>query len=177
MYENNLSYKVFFIADTHFSHKNIINLCDRPFSNVNEMDNTMINNWNSVVKKEDKVFMVGDFALSGKNKIIEIGQQLNGRKTLILGNHDGASKKTYYEAGFEYVSKYPIIFEEFFIISHKPQFVKNHGLYVNIFGHVHDNPMYNDYSKNSFCVSAERIDYTPVEFNEILKKIKECQDV
>ena len=68
------------------------------------------------VLKEDKIdiFVLGDFCLSGKNKIIEIGKQLNGRKTLILGNHDSASIKTYYEAGFEAVSKYPIIIEDFF---------------------------------------------------------------
>ena len=47
------------------------------------MNKALIDNWNKVVRKEDKVIMNGDFALSGKDKIIEIGQQLNGRKTLI----------------------------------------------------------------------------------------------
>ena len=69
------------------------------------MNKVLIKNWNNTVKKEDRIFVLGDFCLSGKNKIIEIGKQLNGRKTLILGNHDSASIKTYYEAGFEAVSK------------------------------------------------------------------------
>ena len=156
---------------TFVSHRNIIPYCNRPFATVNEMNKTLIDNWNKVVRKEDKVIMNGDFALSGKDKIIEIGQQLNGRKTLILGNHDGASLKTYYDAGFEMVSKYPIVVEKFFIVSHQPQFVQSNGVYANIFAHVHDNPEYTDCSPRSFCVSAERINYTPIEFNEIVRRM------
>ena len=72
--------------------------------------------------------MNGDFALCGKDMVIEIGQQLNGRKTLILGNHEGASLKTYYGAGFEMISKYPILVDGY-LISHIPQ---ETSLYPNI---------------------------------------------
>jgi calcineurin-like phosphoesterase family protein len=163
---------IWFIADTHFYHNNIIDYCDRPFKNVEEMNNTIITNWNNVVKENDKVFLVGDFALSNKRNIIEIGKKLHGRKTLILGNHDRENNKTYYEAGFHYISKYPIIFQDFYIISHYPQFIQENGIYVNIFGHVHDNSMYKNVSKRSFCVSAERINYTPINFSSILNAIK-----
>lgn len=168
-----LDCNVWFIGDTHFSHSNIIKYCNRPFRDVFEMNEAMIDNWNKVVRKEDKVIMNGDFALCGKDKIIEIGQRLNGCKTLILGNHDGASLKTYYEAGFEYVSKYPIIFEDFYIISHQPQFVQSNGVYANIYAHVHDSPEYTDCSSRSFCVSVKRINYTPIEFNEIIRRMKD----
>ena len=160
---------------TFVSHRNVIAYCNRPFATVSEMNKALIDNWNKVVRKEDKVIMNGDFALAGKDKIIEIGRQLNGRKTLILGNHDGASLKTYYDAGFEMVSKYPIVVEEFFIVSHQPLFVQSNGVYANIFAHVHDSPEYADYSSRLFCVSAERINYTPIEFNEILRKMRECK--
>lgn len=100
--------KIWLIADTHFNHKNIIKYCNRPFSSIEEMNETLINNWNSVVKNNDRVFMLGDFCLSGKDKIIKIGNQLNGRKTLIIGNHDSASLRVYYEAGFEMVSKHTL---------------------------------------------------------------------
>ena len=135
------------------------------------MNKALIDNWNKVVRKEDKVIMNGDFALSGKDKIIEIGQQLNGRKTLILGNHDGASLKTYYDAGFEMVSKYPIVVGEFFIVSHMPQYVQENGVYVNVFAHVHNNPAFKDVSARSFCTSAERINYTPIEFEDMKARI------
>ena len=165
-----MSNKIWLIADTHFSHTNVIQYCGRPFKDKFEMDKVLVQNWNNVVKKQDVVFMLGDFALCGKDKIIQIGQQLNGRKTLILGNHDGASKNTYYAAGFEYVSKYPIILDDWFILSHHPKFTENNGLYVNIYGHVHNDSAYKDYSADSFCVSAERIDYTPIDF-EVIKEI------
>ena len=113
-----MSEKIWFIGDTHFGHKNIITYCNRPFESVDQMTEVLIRNWNSVVAKEDRVIMNGDFALCGKAKIIEIGNMLKGRKTLIIGNHDGASLNTYYEAGFEMVSKYPVVVEEFFIVSH-----------------------------------------------------------
>lgn len=166
---------VFFIGDPHFNHKNIISYCNRPFTSVDEMNNELIKRWNSVVKKDDVVFCLGDFALCGKDKIIEIGQRLNGRITLILGNHDGASIKTYYEAGFELISKYPILYDDFFILSHMPQYTQDNGLYANIFAHVHDDPNYKDVSKRGFCVSAERINYTPIAWEEIKRRMQECE--
>lgn len=161
---------------TFVSHRNIIAYCNRPFATVSEMNKALIDNWNKVVRKEDKVIMNGDFALSGKDKIIEIGQQLNGRKTLILGNHDGASLKTYYDAGFEMVSKYPIVVEEFFIVSHMPQYIQENGVYVNLFAHVHNNPAFKDVSARSFCTSAERINYTPILFEDIKAQIQAVCD-
>ena len=141
------------------------------------MNNTIISNWNKVVKSNDQVFMLGDFALCGKDKIIEIGQQLNGRKTLILGNHDGASLSTYYNAGFEMVSKFPIIFQDFFILSHQPvEFLPSNTPFVNIFGHVHDDIRFPTITARSVCVSVERWDYLPVEFNQLILLIKEKEN-
>lgn len=55
----------FFTSDTHFGHANIINLCNRPFKDVNHMNNMLVENWNSVVSDDDTVFHLGDFALGG----------------------------------------------------------------------------------------------------------------
>lgn len=57
--------KVFFTSDTHFTHANIIRFCSRPFKNVEEMDETMIANWNRVVGENDIVFHLGDFCMGG----------------------------------------------------------------------------------------------------------------
>ena len=135
------------------------------------MNKTLISNWNFVVGKNDEVIVVGDFALMGKDNIIDIGRQLKGKKTLILGNHEGASLKTYYEAGFEIVSKYPIVIDDFAIVSHAPLFTNTNSPYVNIFAHVHDDKNYKDVSSCGFCVSAERINYTPILYEEIKAKI------
>ena len=135
------------------------------------MNKVLIKNWNNTVKKEDRIFVLGDFCLSGKNKIIEIGKQLNGRKTLILGNHDSASIKTYYEAGFEAVSKYPIIIEEFFILSHEPKSVSDLGTYYNIYGHLHNHKEVLDFTSKTACISLERIDYKPISFEKVKKEM------
>lgn len=167
--------KVFLIGDTHFGHRNVIKYCSRPFSSVEEMNETLIDNWNKQVRKNDEVFMMGDFALSGKDNLIQWGKRLNGNKYLIKGNHDEASLATYQEAGFKYVYNHSIIYKDFFILSHYPQFIQKNGVYANIFAHIHTNPAYKDYGSNFFCVSAERINYTPINFEEIVSKMKECE--
>lgn len=78
---------IFFTSDHHFSHKNIIQLCNRPFNSVEEMDEEMIRRWNSVVAEEDFVYYLGDFSLSIK-PVEKYVHRLNGTKILIPGNHD-----------------------------------------------------------------------------------------
>lgn len=75
-------------SDHHFGHKNIIAYEDRPFSSIEEMDAYMIERWNKTVAPDDTVYHLGDFALSSRQHIIELIEQLNGRIVLILGNHD-----------------------------------------------------------------------------------------
>lgn len=87
---------IYFISDTHFNHSNIIEYCNRPFNDIKEMNDTLINNWNSVVKKDDIVYHLGDFALADEEKLKELYSKLNGTIILIRGNHDGKSAK-YYE--------------------------------------------------------------------------------
>lgn len=165
--------RVWFISDLHLAHKNIIKYCSRPFDNVNQMNEILIQNWNKKIRVEDRVFVLGDFALCGKDKIIEFGNQLKGRKILILGNHDGASLTTYYNAGFEMVSKFPIIFQDFFILSHEPiEFLPLNTPFVNIFGHVHNDMRFPTITPHGACVSVERWNYMPVEFNQLISLIK-----
>lgn len=152
--------RIWFIGDTHFGHRNIIRYCARPYDSIESMESALIANWNNVVGKEDRVFMLGDFALCGKEKIVEIGNKLHGKKVLILGNHEGASLKTYYGAGFEMISKYPILVDGY-LISHIPQ---ETSLYPNIHAHTH-NTKEND--SFHFCTSVEMIEYKPISFEEV----------
>ncbi|MCX2696224.1 metallophosphoesterase family protein [Ochrobactrum chromiisoli] len=77
-----------YIADTHFGHEAILGLCNRPFSSVNEMDDFLVDAWNSAVKQTDIVYHLGDFSFGGPAHAKAIFRRLNGRKILILGNHD-----------------------------------------------------------------------------------------
>jgi calcineurin-like phosphoesterase family protein len=78
------------ISDTHFGHAGIIKLCARPFADVNEMDETMRASWNAVVRPDDTVIHLGDFAYRyADDKLPKLFASLNGRKHLVRGNHDG----------------------------------------------------------------------------------------
>ena len=68
--------KTYFIADTHFNHKNILKYCNRPFSNVKEMNEKLIENWNNTVKKDDVVYMLGDFCMGNKEEIKKFTEKL-----------------------------------------------------------------------------------------------------
>lgn len=164
--------KTFIISDTHFGHENIICYCNRPFVTVEEMDRQLIERWNSVVRKDDVVYHLSDFALGNIDKVAGYRSKLNGRIFLVTGNHDGYNIKKYYEAGFDKVYDKPIIYQDFFILSHTPMFITENMPYANIFGHVHNNPEYTDYTSNTFCVSVERISYTPILFDEVTRLMK-----
>ena len=81
--------KVFFTADLHFGHKNIIKYCNRPYSSIESMNESIVKLWNKYVPNDADVFILGDVAFSmTKNKIRETLNSMNGRKHLVLGNHD-----------------------------------------------------------------------------------------
>lgn len=94
---------LFFTADPHFFHRRVIEYCQRPFSDAEEMTEALINNWNSVVPKNGQVFVLGDmfWVKHGRERCKEVMDRLNGRKWLVAGNHDYFSPEAYREIGFE----------------------------------------------------------------------------
>lgn len=83
----------FFTADTHFGHKNVIAMCNRPFSSVEEMDEALIRNWNKKVRPFDTVYHLGDFKLRAGASIRKYLDRLHGKVHLIRGNHDHKAGK------------------------------------------------------------------------------------
>lgn len=129
-------------SDLHFFHKNIIQYEKRPFKNLKDMEKVLIKNWNNSLKKHDKIFIAGDFSFGNKEMTKNVVKQLNGYKILILGNHDlSNSYKWWLDVGFDEVSKYPIIYNGRYIISHEPvdyRLLMNTE-YINLHGHLHTN--------------------------------------
>lgn len=172
--------KIFITADLHLGHANIIRYCGRPYRDVNEMNEDLIRRWNSVVSDNDRVFFLGDFALGDTERTIRWGQRLNGRKVMIYGNHDHHKPKVYYEAGFEHVSKWPIVIQNRFLLSHAPMFAGSDsgvdtGELINIHGHIHDKVDQGPtISAKSACVCVERWDYTPVELRILEQEIRKA---
>jgi calcineurin-like phosphoesterase family protein len=159
------------ISDTHFGHEKIILYESRPFSTIQEMDRTIIKNWNESINKKDKVFLLGDFCFRyGREKVEKLVKRLKGYKILIIGNHDyDRSNAWWSEVGFNEVSRYPIIVDEFYIFSHYPLYINKNMPYVNVHGHLHSKNMDDNQHIN---VGVEQTNYKPINFEDIKKRYK-----
>jgi calcineurin-like phosphoesterase family protein len=80
--------QTWFTADQHFGHANIIRYCARPFNSVDDMDTTLIRNWNKLVGQDDVVYHLGDFTLGNVARFAALAANLNGRIHVVPGSHD-----------------------------------------------------------------------------------------
>ncbi len=176
----------FLISDTHFGHTNTwqkFTVEDgsplRPFTSTEEMDETMVDNWNKTVRPQDTVYHLGDVVIARRN--LETVKRLNGRKILIRGNHDIFRDKDYYEAGFEQIHGVRVFVDKF-ILSHIPLHPDCVGerFKRNVHGHLHGNRIMggwqHDWAEDVevpdpryLCVCVEQINYTPVSFDDVMK--------
>ena len=156
----------YFIADTHFNHENIIKYCNRPFENSNEMNEYIINKWNSVVTENDVVYHLGDVGFGNTEELKQLVGRLNGTKILIRGNHDyKRGLNGWKEVGFSKVYKKRLVLSNL-ILTHEPIEVEEN--YINVFGHIHDKPLDERFNKSHICVSCDVIEYTPISIEKIV---------
>ena len=167
--------KLFFISDTHFCHKNIIAHTHRPFDNVQQMTQTIIDNWNRVVTDEDQIIFLGDFVMGVKDhKLVSahLYECLNGIKIFIAGNHDSEEKRsdafqwldgiceTEYRGHKLRLNHYPHTKEEL-----KEGFMHFHG-HSHSYTRVHQISSFNLYN-----VACEALNYTPILFEDMINEI------
>lgn len=175
-----MSYNIFFASDYHFRHQKPYNTFLRPdgkflryeFTNAEEGDEAMIDRHNSVVRDNDRVYMVGDIAFHKRD--LPLLSRMRGRKVLIKGNHDILELKEYlpYFDDIRGVHQFKGV-----LIAHIPVHPDSLGRWgFQIHGHLHYNtvklPNGEDDSRY-FNVSVERINYTPISLEDIRKNI--CQ--
>ena len=165
--------KTYFIADTHFGSDAIRRYENRPFETAAQMDACMVRKWNETVTREDTVYLLGDFGAEGTEA--QVLSQLNGTVYLVKGNHDTNTNEYYRQAGFREVYDHPVLLDGFWLLSHDALYVNENMPYANLFGHVHNSPIVKTYSTQHYCVCVERLDYTPISFDEIKRRIKEAQ--
>jgi calcineurin-like phosphoesterase family protein len=158
----------FFIGDLHFSHKNIIGYCRPEFDNIDEMNETLIDRWNSVVRPRDNVWFMGDVCF-GKHNMHLVGR-LNGELRLVLGNHDHYPIEDYllYFKKIVGVTDYKGCALTHIPI-HPQQFYR---WKLNIHGHMHEKSIDDD--PRYFNVSCEQLNYIPIEWEQIKEQRKEC---
>lgn len=170
---------VFLISDTHFTHENICKFLRedgvtklRPFANASEMDELMVQNWNSVVQPHDKVYHLGDVFINRKGRFIL--NRLHGNKVLIKGNHDIFGMEDY-TPFFRDIRAYHKLDKA--ILSHIPLHPQNLTRFKgNIHGHLHEHRIVDQWGKpdpryQTVCV--EHINYTPVELSVVLSSFTE----
>ena len=167
--------KIFFTSDQHFGHTNILKYCDRPFLSIEEMNETIIKNWNSIVNKEDTTYVVGDITMKyGKTRMKEIFDQLNGTKILITGNHDNKGNIPS-ECFLHVLKRLHITGEGYdFILIHDPaEASANHmNDQKYLCGHLHSSPDRKMYY-NWYDVGVDANNFTPISLENILKQFED----
>jgi len=168
----------FLVSDTHFGHTGVCKFLRadgtklRPWDTAEEMDEYMVAAWNETVRPMDKVYHLGDVVIN--RRALAILDRLNGDKVLIKGNHD-IFKLTDYTKYFRDVRAYHVM--NGMILSHIPVSKGSIARFgTNIHGHTHGNRVLDaegNIDPDYFCVCVEQTDYTPIAFEDVLKKIKE----
>ena len=80
---------IYFTSDLHLDYPKVIKNRNRPFDTVEEMNETLIANYNSLVSKKDTVYLLGDLTQKLEpQEANSLLSRLNGKKTLLIGNHD-----------------------------------------------------------------------------------------
>lgn len=153
--------KTYFTSDLHFGHKNIIAYDQRPFFSVEEMDRCLIKYWNDAVSNEDEVYILGDVSWYNARKTIEILNQLNGQKHLVIGNHDNIIlKNSQCRSFFETISPYV-----------EKEILLNNGEKRKVIMSHYFIPLYNGHYKKSIMLHGHS--HTTEECQEELKIAKE----
>ena len=173
----------FFTSDTHFNHANIIKFCNRPFKDVEQMNDVMIANWNSVIGKDDTVFHLGDFCLGGAAEWTKILDRLNGKIYLIMGNHDLKNIRQGFISRFEHVAMqmHIKVGKQRIYLCHYP-FLCFEGSYKDVwqlFGHVHtrrsnsgiDAGRLQYLYPTQYDVGVDNNNYAPISFEQVKRII------
>lgn len=167
-----------YISDLHFGHKGVIQFDHRPFRDVNEMDRTLIQLWNSRVRPEDHVHIVGDFACQNEREEQWYLRQLKGYKHLIVGNHDdrllnNAVAMSYFES----VDNLTCMEDNGrqVVICHYPLADwggGKQGAYL-VYGHIHSSRdevfEFMTSQRNALNAGACINNYTPASINELIR--------
>jgi calcineurin-like phosphoesterase family protein len=162
--------KVWFTADTHFGHANIIKFSKRPFADVKEMDEALIQNWNDLVGPNDVVWHLGDFGYRNNRTARGYAAALHGQIHIVWGNHDDKSARLEHQKQPIFASaqdyKYLRLNGEKITLLHYGMRVwrnSHHGAW-HLYGHSHGTlPAHH----RSFDVGVDAQNYRPVEFDEV----------
>ena len=175
--------RIFYISDIHFKDEAIFEKCKRPFCSIDDMEKAIINNWNSIIKDEDIVYVLGDIGNEQFESSIDIFNQLKGHKHLIIGNHDHCFLENIKRRNiFESIKYVDMIYDNGrkVCLCHYPlmdwiDFNKNS---FHIYGHIHNKTEKNGTAykqikeyykdKDAFNCGADVIGFIPRTLDELI---------
>lgn len=170
---------IWVISDTHFNHENILKFKgsdDKPirnFHDVHHMNEIMIENWNKLIKTNDKVYHLGDVYFGNREEAGVLLSRLNGKKRLILGNHDYVYGNNILSKRFEKILMWKKWGDLGLLFTHVPVHPTTLGesrfsekSFINVHGHIHQNKSPDGPYR---CVCVEHTDYAPVHIDQLLK--------
>lgn len=171
---------IFFASDHHFHHANILTFKRddgtplREFSDIDHMNEIIVQRHNLVVRPGDKVYFLGDVCMDRKGKGLEILARMNGEKVLIKGNHDQCKPADYLKYFKDIRGSHQF---EGLIMTHIPIHSESLARWgLNVHGHLHYNvvrmPLSQIPDRRYFNVGMERINYTPISLEEIKKQCR-----
>lgn len=170
----------FITSDTHFGHNGMVNFLRddssklRPWTTTEEMDEYMVQAWNSKVGPKDTVIHLGDVVINRKS-LPTVGR-LNGTKILVKGNHD-VFRPSEYLTYFKDILAYKIF--DVFILSHIPVHPQQlHRFKANVHGHLHDKWVVTDTGSADHryvCASVERTEWAPIAVEEVKEYLTHVQ--
>lgn len=179
----------FFTADLHAGHDNIIKFCNRPFTSVNQMNWSLIDNWNSKVNKSDYVWVLGDLSFMNQEKTADFVSHLHGRINVILGNHD----KTLRGPVLNFLDSDPVAYKELsfaesraprgkldIILFHYPIISWNKAFYGSwhLHGHVHSpQNKRKKPGRKMLDVGVDGNDFYPYSYSEICEVMNEEKEL
>jgi len=182
---------IFLTSDLHLCHDREFLFKPRGFDSIDDMNNAIVNNWNTTVNTDDEVYILGDIMLNDNEKAMELLKTLNGRIHIILGNHDTDNRVQLYNTLPQVIDiKWAdmLNYNKFhFFLSHFPSLTGSleheylRQMTLNLFGHTHSkNRFYND-MPYMYNVAMDAHGCTPVHIDQIIEEMKskiiECKNM
>lgn len=181
--------QIWLVSDTHFSHRREFLYKSRGFNTITEMNESIVENWNSKVKPEDLIFHLGDLCLSDNKDAIKYIKQLNGTIKWIRGNHDGTNRVLEIQdacsnirlvgemntswAAVQKINDYNVY------LSHYPtytSYIENmaplNQHMLNFHGHTHSKDKFYQDIPFMYNVALDAHNNAPVSFDEIISDIE-----
>jgi calcineurin-like phosphoesterase family protein len=171
-----------FTADQHRGHEKVIVKGNRPFSGIAHQDEVLDDEWRTVVKPQDVVFVLGDFSFYKASKTDAILKGLPGQKWLIKGNHDSSKENAKVTSWHKITSREERRLNgDLFVLDHHPilSWRDAHWGSYHLHGHCHGNMKYPEMLQNSRimdvgvdAIAARFGKYRPISLDEVVSLLE-----